>query len=89
MNLTQISDQSLLSETKRLTQCERKITAQILHHLREVERRRLFSDCGCSSLFDYAVKNCSTQKGKLAVASEPCALSRTCLKSKPRLPVAP
>lgn len=40
-----------------LIQTERETLTKILHHLREIERRRLFSQLGCRSLFDYAVKH--------------------------------
>lgn len=56
MNLKNLSDQSLLSQTKVLVQKERELLVEILHHLREVERRRLFCDLKYGSLFDYAVK---------------------------------
>lgn len=51
--LRTISDEALLTATKRLAREEREILAEILRHLQEVERRRLFCDHG--SLFGYAV----------------------------------
>lgn len=56
MNLRQLSDQDLLSKTMSLAQRERELLTAVLHHLREIERRRLFSSLGYKSLFDYAVK---------------------------------
>ncbi|MBA2404767.1 MAG: HNH endonuclease [Bdellovibrionales bacterium] len=56
MNLKHLTDKSLLIDTKKLARTEREISLKILHHLREIERRRLFSDLGYGSLFDYAVK---------------------------------
>lgn len=50
-----LSDQALLEKTRVLVREERELTARILHHLREVERRRLFVDLGYPSLFEYAV----------------------------------
>ncbi len=64
MNLTQLSDQDLHTETKTLVGRERQIVTTILHHLREIERRRLFSDFGCSSLFDYAVRVLGYSEGQ-------------------------
>ena len=64
MNLNQLSDKDLHSETKTLVAQERHVLTKILHHLREIERRRLFSDFGCSSLFDYAVKMLSYSEGQ-------------------------
>ena len=43
MNLKNLSDDSLISNTKNLVHKEREIITEILHHLREIERRRLFS----------------------------------------------
>ena len=53
MNLKILTDECLLSETQRLVQQERELLATILHHLREIERRRLFG--AYSSLHAYAV----------------------------------
>lgn len=54
--LTALSDTDLLSETKSLVARERELLADILRHLREVECRRLFSDLGFKSLFEYATR---------------------------------
>lgn len=56
MNLKNISDQMLLEKTESLVRQERELLTQVLHHLREIESRRLFSSLGFRSLFDYAVK---------------------------------
>ncbi len=67
MRIDQLSDSDLLTQIKQLTTSEREVTTKILHHLREVEKRRLFSDLGYSSLFDYAVKElkyCEGQAGR-------------------------
>ncbi len=55
MNLKKLSDQNLLTATQQLAKQEREILTTILHHLREVERRRLYSVLKYSSLFSYAV----------------------------------
>jgi hypothetical protein len=54
MDLKCLNDEKLLAETSRLVKEERELLTTILHHLREIERRRLF--CGHPSLFAYAVK---------------------------------
>lgn len=56
MNLRHLTDKTLLADTKRLVEKERSLSIQILHHLKEIERRRLFSDLGYGSLFEYTVK---------------------------------
>lgn len=56
MNLKHLADDTLLLETKALAHQERQVTLKILHHLREIERRRLYADLGHGSLFEYAVR---------------------------------
>ncbi len=56
MNLKSLSDSQLLESTKTLVASEREVMTSILWHLEEIERRRLFSDLGCSSLYTYAVE---------------------------------
>ena len=56
MNFKNISDDLLLEKTKELVTEERKITLQVLWHLREVENRKLHAARGFSSLFEYCVK---------------------------------
>ena len=51
MNLKILTDECLLSETKALVQRERELLTNILHHLREIERRRLYQ--GHTSLYNY------------------------------------
>jgi 5-methylcytosine-specific restriction endonuclease McrA len=63
MNLRHLTDKALLADTKKLAHQERIITASILHHLKEIERRRLFSDLGYSSLFHYATKDLGFSDG--------------------------
>jgi hypothetical protein len=55
MNLKSLSDGSLLESAKQLVQEEREVLTKILHHLREIERRRLFCDLKYKSLHEYAV----------------------------------
>lgn len=56
MNLKHLTDQTLLADIKRLAAKEREVSLEVLQHLKEIERRRLFSDLGYPSLFDYTVK---------------------------------
>ena len=49
MNLKNLKDNELLFQTKQLVQNERQVLTKILHHLREVERRKRFSDLGYRS----------------------------------------
>ncbi len=54
--LSRLADEELDSNLGELITNERDLLTAILHHLCEVERRRLFAKYGYSSLFDYAVK---------------------------------
>lgn len=64
VNLKVISDQDLLSRTQELVQTERDVLTKVLHHLREINRRRLYSDLGCQSLFEYAVRILKYSEGQ-------------------------
>ncbi len=56
MRIQELKDQDLLTRTRELVQQERETLTEVLHHLKEIERRKLYSDLGFRSLFDYAVK---------------------------------
>ena len=56
MQLKQLSDETLLKETAKLCEEERKTLSLILHHLREIDRRRLYASLKYPSLFEYIVK---------------------------------
>ena len=55
MTLKNLSDKDLLAATKSAVHRERETTMEVLRHLQELERRRLFADLGFSSLFVYAM----------------------------------
>src|SRR5665213_3415553 len=50
-----LTDKALLENTLKLVHDEREILVAILHHLREIERRKLYSMLKYSSLFEYAI----------------------------------
>src|SRR4051812_47598911 len=56
MNLKNLSDDVLLRDTKRLVTEERELLTTILWHIKEVERRRLFSKLKFQSINEYAEK---------------------------------
>jgi len=64
MDLKHLTDNQLVSETKKLAQTEREVLTKILHHLREIDRRKLYCDFGCGSLFEYAVKQLKYSEGQ-------------------------
>ncbi|MCM2348904.1 MAG: HNH endonuclease [Bacteriovoracaceae bacterium] len=56
MDLKHLTDKALLQDTKKFVQKEREVTTVILHHLKEINSRKLFSDLKYASLFEYCVK---------------------------------
>ncbi len=54
-DLENLPNPLLLSQTRELVREETRLTTEVLHHLREIEARRLYASLGYSSLFDYAV----------------------------------
>lgn len=54
MNLQNLSDEKLDQQTLESVKAETKSTLRVLHHLREVDKRRLFSKLKFKSLVDYA-----------------------------------
>ena len=64
MNLNHVKDKDLLTQMRHLIQSERDLLVSILHHMREIERRRLFTDLGHSSLFDYSVGELRYSEGQ-------------------------
>ena len=58
-----LSNKQLLSQTKFLVQRERDLHVRVLHHLEEIDSRKLYLEQGFSSLFDYAVKELGYSEG--------------------------
>ena len=56
MNLTELSNEQLLSNLQALIGQGRKVLAGLLAYLGEVEQRRLDLESACSSLFDFCVR---------------------------------
>jgi hypothetical protein len=63
LNVRDLSDQELHQNTVNLAQHERQTTLEVLHHLREVERRSLFAVRAYSSLFEYVVSELKYSAG--------------------------
>src|SRR3954468_15074537 len=55
MNLKHLTDETLHTETQRLNREQSLLLVQLLHHLRENERRRIFSAHKYPSLFAYVM----------------------------------
>jgi hypothetical protein len=54
--IASLSDDDLLSRVKHLAQRERQVTAALVAHLSELDRRRLYLGEGCSSMFTYCTQ---------------------------------
>jgi hypothetical protein len=56
MDLRHLTDETLAADLDFLVVQEKQLLTKVLHHLKEFDRRRLFSALGYTSLFDYAVR---------------------------------
>lgn len=56
MDLRHLTDKQLHLDTMNLAQKERSLTMKLLHHLKEIDRRRLFAGHRCPSLHVYCTK---------------------------------
>ena len=64
MKLAHLTDKTLLLETISFVQRERTLLAEILWRLKEIDRRKLYSDQKCGSLFEYCVKVLKYSEGQ-------------------------
>lgn len=55
-NIKKLSDQSLVAELKNLVQMERKITAEVIECIKEIDQRRLYLGFGYTSMFAFLTK---------------------------------
>ncbi len=56
LSLKNLKNEEILAHTKNLVKEERRIQIELLNHLHEIEKRKLFLEIGFGSLFDYVVK---------------------------------
>jgi hypothetical protein len=57
MDIRSETDKALIAKTVSLVKEERELLTKILHHLREIERRRLYSSLQYKSLYHFTVKH--------------------------------
>jgi hypothetical protein len=62
--VTKMNDQQLLASTDKLVSEERRITLEVLQHLREIEVRRLFVDLGFDSMYKYCIQRLKYSEGE-------------------------
>lgn len=72
---THLDDATLLGELTRLATRERQLTAAVVLHLAEVERRALHLSAGCASLFVYCTERLKLSE---AAAFKRCRVARLC-----------
>ncbi len=72
-NLKSLTDSELHVQTVELAKKEQQTTLELLHHLHEVDRRKLFAQKGYSSLWEYVVSALSYSESQ---ASERIAAMR-------------
>jgi hypothetical protein len=53
---SRLSDDELIAEMKRLAGCEREVTVDLITHLAELDKRRLYLGAGFSSAFTYCTE---------------------------------
>lgn len=63
MDFRNVMNSALLSDIKKLTTDERKITTEILHHLKEIEARKLHLQMGYSNIYDFTIKELGYSEG--------------------------
>ena len=63
LSISQLSDQQLLASARQLARQERFLNTTIIDHLYEIAARKLYVRAGCSSLFDYAVRELGFSEG--------------------------
>jgi hypothetical protein len=63
MSLTNLPNKTLLEKTDFLAREERRITVELIEHLREIERRMLYAELGYGSLHDFCVKRLGLSEG--------------------------
>ena len=76
MHLQKLSDSDLLLSVRRAAAHERDATLQVLLHLHEVERRRLFLERGYSSLFEFCIQELGYCAGSAQIRIESMRLLR-------------
>lgn len=77
--LRSLSNRDLLSSTKNVVARERGVTIEVLDHLNEVERRKLYLALGHSSMFAY----CTTELGYSASATKRRISTARCIARFP------
>ena len=63
MSIASLTDSCLLEKSLGLVAEEKRITLDLIDHLREIERRMLYAELGYSSLFDFCLRYLGLSEG--------------------------
>lgn len=63
INVKNLSKEELKMRLEKLVRHERKVTATVLEHISEVERRRLYLDWDFSSMYEYLIRGLGYSEG--------------------------
>lgn len=63
-DIKKLTDRELLANTDKLVRDERRITLEVLQHLREVEVRRLYIDLEFDSMYKYCIQRLKYSEGE-------------------------
>jgi len=74
MELNYLTDKQLLKDTFSLVEKERETLQEILQHLGEILRRKLYADLKCKSLFEYCVKVLKFSEGEASRRVSACRM---------------
>ena len=84
-NLHALSNESLISATKTLVLEERRVSLAVLYHLREIDRRRLYAEFACSSLYEYCTRDLGYSEASAQRRIQSARLLAECPELAPRI----
>src|ERR1035438_1259489 len=85
LSLNSLSDQLLLEETKSLVSEEGRITRDVISHLEEIERRKLYLKRGYPSLFEMCTKELNYSESSAGRRIAAMRLIKTLPEAKEKL----
>src|SRR4051812_18504084 len=77
-HMQDLTDTELLAQTEQLAKEERRLSIEVLKHLRELNKRKLFLSLGYASLFDYTVNGLKYSHGAAARRIQAMRLIEDC-----------
>ena len=83
--LAQLTNHELNQKIRRIVRDERRVTVEVLHHLREAERRMLYAELGYPSLFAYATGELGYSEAAASRRIEAMRAMREVAELEPRI----